>query len=569
MTTSTGRVRWCNTCEAVFAGKAAGSCECGGDGSGGHDGSGGGGISATAAYTKVPPTVAAAAARDLGRPLVLGRGGAAAITLKNRLALAPLSLYSSDRDGSPSSGDAAFWEARAGGGFGLITVASTFITEEGRDTKLDRDPRGRKESHALCLGPYAQEGARGEGSGRGCGQIGLSGDHQLAGFTRLAAAARRHGVAVVVELSHSAECVGGVVEAALSGGRREGGGEGGGEGEDGGNKDEGGEGKEGADGADDADDAPIHALVAAFVGAAKRAAAAGLQGVELHCTHGDALCCLLNPALNRRQDQWGGPGLRGRASTLMETVRAVRAATPEGFLVSVRLSPVPYKRDPLGEADVLTVAGWLAETGDVDYIDLSLQSQTFKNNVVARFANRLKGTSTKLAVCGSVTTAADAAALLALGADIVAVARVAIGNPDWANRVLAATTVKPGSAANAKSAVAGVADTYHPRPPPWTASMLRAASVPEPFLAWLEGSRQHSLLVGDRLARPVTPALNRTFASADGGRYVLAFPQSEHQVVGAGQSQHRRNVRRRRLLVVSVVVAATLVAGHAWWRGKM
>jgi 2,4-dienoyl-CoA reductase-like NADH-dependent reductase (Old Yellow Enzyme family) len=478
--------------------------------------------------------------------------------------LAPLSLYSSDRDGSPSTGDAAFWEARAGGGFGLITVASTFITEEGRDTKLDRDPRGRKESRALCLGPYAQEGARGEGSGRGCGQIGLSGDHQLVGFTRLAAAARRHGVAVVVELSHSAECVGGVVEAALSGGRREGGGEGGGEGGD-----EGGD--EGKEGADAADDAPIHALVAAFVGAAKRAAAAGLQGVELHCTHGDALCCLLNPALNRRQDQWGGPGLRGRASTLVEAVRAVRAATPEGFLVSVRLSPVPYKRDPLGEADVLTVAGWLAETGDVDYIDLSLQSQTFKSNVVARFANRLKGTPTKLAVCGSVTTAADAAALLALGADIVAVARVAIGNPDWANRVLATTTVKPGSTANAKSAIAGVADTYRPRPPPWTASMLREASVPEPFLAWLGGSRQHSLLVGDRLARPVTPALNRTFASGDGGRYVLAFPQSEHVVGWAhddGQSQQRRNVRRRRLLVVSVVVAATLVGGHAWWRGK-
>ena len=101
--------------------------------------------------------------------------------------------------------------------------------------------------------------------------------------------------------------------------------------------------------------------------------------------------------------------------------------------------------------------------------------------------------------------------------------------------------------------------------------MLREARVPEPFLAWVGGSRQHSLLVGDRLARPVTPALNRTFASGDGGRYVLAFPQSEHVVGWAhddGQSQQRRNVRRRRLLVVSVVVAATLVGGHAWWRGK-
>jgi 2,4-dienoyl-CoA reductase-like NADH-dependent reductase (Old Yellow Enzyme family) len=44
--------------------------------------------------------------------------------------------------------------------------------------------------------------------------------------------------------------------------------------------------------------------------------------------------------LNHRTDKWGG-GAVGRATALLETVRAVRAAVPPGFLLSVRLSPAP------------------------------------------------------------------------------------------------------------------------------------------------------------------------------------------------------------------------------------
>jgi hypothetical protein len=62
---------------------------------------------------------------------------------------------------------------------------------------------------------------------------------------------------------------------------------------------------------------------------------ADFGGVELHGAHGYLFGQFLS-AMNTRSDGWGGP-LAGRARLVRETMQAIRAAVPAGFVVGVRL----------------------------------------------------------------------------------------------------------------------------------------------------------------------------------------------------------------------------------------
>lgn len=81
----------------------------------------------------------------------------------------------------------------------------------------------------------------------------------------------------------------------------------------------------------------IRFLQGAFAAAARRAQAAGFDGVQLHAAHGYLLSKFLNPFYNQRTDEYGGtPG--NRARMLLETYAAMRTAVGEGYPLLIKIN---------------------------------------------------------------------------------------------------------------------------------------------------------------------------------------------------------------------------------------
>jgi len=84
------------------------------------------------------------------------------------------------------------------------------------------------------------------------------------------------------------------------------------------------------------DQADIAQMVEFFAAAAARAQTAGFDGVEVHGAHTYILAGFLSPYYNQREDDYGGP-LENRARLLLEVIRAIKERCGAGFPVWVRL----------------------------------------------------------------------------------------------------------------------------------------------------------------------------------------------------------------------------------------
>ena len=224
-----------------------------------------------------------------------------------------------------------------------------------------------------------------------------------------------------------------------------------------------------ADGVRAATDDDIYRIVEQFAAAAERAQAAGFDGVEVHAGHGYLFTAFLSATVNQRDDAWGGL-LERRARLLRDTVRAIRARVEPGFTVGVRLSPEDWgKARGLDLDESLQVAGWLAAEG-VDFIHLSLwqalaNSTKYPGTHPVPLFRRAVPPPVAILAAGSIWTLDEAEAVLALGADAVALGRAAIANPDWAHRA---------------------ADPHWaPRRPPVTIEDLRASGLNQTFAEYM------------------------------------------------------------------------------------
>ena len=113
----------------------------------------------------------------------------------------------------------------------------------------------------------------------------------------------------------------------------------------------------------------LEAVKRSFAAGARRARAAGLDGVEVHGANGYLFTQFLSSAINTREDEYGGP-LENRARLLVDTVRAIRAEVGHDFHVQVKLSTTEH-----GDAffpwigrgntieDSVQVCRWLEEAG--------------------------------------------------------------------------------------------------------------------------------------------------------------------------------------------------------------
>jgi 2,4-dienoyl-CoA reductase-like NADH-dependent reductase (Old Yellow Enzyme family) len=110
--------------------------------------------------------------------------------------------------------------------------------------------------------------------------------------------------------------------------------------------------------------AEIDAVRLAFVSAGARVVQAGFAGVQVHAAHGYLLSSFIDPEINHRDDAYGG-GLEGRARLLLEVVRELRQALPDGAGVAVKVDA----RDG-GEPELVQLGRWLEQSG-VDLIEVS------------------------------------------------------------------------------------------------------------------------------------------------------------------------------------------------------
>ncbi len=208
-----------------------------------------------------------------------------------------------------------------------------------------------------------------------------------------------------------------------------------------------------------------------FSEAAGRAREAGFDGVELHYAHAYTMASFLS-AINTRDDGYGGP-LENRLRLPLEVYRGVRARVGDDFAVgcrflaeecipggnvlteSTRIGPAfaaagmdfislsrggkfdDAKQPKVGEAayPYTGVSGYECMPGYISD-EFGPFGRNIEPTAAVREAIRGAGHETPVVVAGGIHTFTQAEGLLADGkADIVALARQALADPDWFEKV--------------------------------------------------------------------------------------------------------------------------------------
>ena len=129
----------------------------------------------------------------------------------------------------------------------------------------------------------------------------------------------------------------------------------------------------------------IRETIKAFGDAARRAVAAGVDGIQLHAAHGYLLNQFLSPFFNLRKDQWGGSD-ENRFRFLKDVILEVRKAMPEGMPLIIKLSSNDHTpKEGITPEMAAKYAKWLYEAG-INGIEVSAGSAVYS------FLNMSRGT---------------------------------------------------------------------------------------------------------------------------------------------------------------------------------
>ena len=241
--------------------------------------------------------------------------------IRNRVAMAPMCMYSAKDDGIITDWHLAHYLSRATGGVGLLTTEATSVEPRGRNSWKD---------------------------------LGLWDDSQIGPFSRVVELCKAQGAVVCCQLGHSGRKAFGLDRGA-------------------------GPFKLVAPSAIPYDQGWVvpHELtieetgqiVSAYTSAAGRALQAGFDCVEIHAAHGFLLHQFLSGVTNHRRDKYGG-SLENRARMLLEVVGGIREKWPEDRPVLVKLSCLDWEEGGLSLRDQIQVIRWLHEKG-TDIVDCS------------------------------------------------------------------------------------------------------------------------------------------------------------------------------------------------------
>ena len=117
--------------------------------------------------------------------------------------------------------------------------------------------------------------------------------------------------------------------------------------------------------------AEIDEIVAGYALVAGHCAEGGFDGVELQCSHSSIVRGFLSPATNRRTDEHGG-SLTNRCRLLVDIVAAVRRAIGSGLALGVRICGDELIEGGTTIDDAVEIAKLVEGTGNVDYINTSI-----------------------------------------------------------------------------------------------------------------------------------------------------------------------------------------------------
>lgn len=224
---------------------------------------------------------------NLCKPIKLGN-----VLIRNRMFSAPMGGTDITADGCIGRGSIAFYELRAKGGAGVVTVSECMVHPE------------TDASHAYHLNLHTP------GS--------------LSSFTYAADAIRRHGAIASVELSHSGQYAGTYLtdndkkremrQYGPSAGTRY-----------------------DSVAITPLSDKQIAEIVTAYGHTAALAKRAGFEMVMVHGGHGWLINQFLSPFFNHRTDKYGG-SLENRTRFAREVLDSIRVAVGEGFPIEFRMS---------------------------------------------------------------------------------------------------------------------------------------------------------------------------------------------------------------------------------------
>lgn len=191
----------------------------------------------------------------------------------------------------------------------------------------------------------------------------------------------------------------------------------------------------------------IESQIDAYGRGAKFVRDSGLDGVDLHGTHGALISEFLSPVMNKRTDKWGG-SFQNRLRFVEEVIKRIRENIGDEIALGMRL--IAYERFEGGTTprDAAEIArsldgklDWI--TADQGYSPQQEAWQAVPMYVESGYNLEITDTiksalkSTKACIVGKYVDATYAESLLASGrADIVAMTRALIADPELPNKAM-------------------------------------------------------------------------------------------------------------------------------------
>ena len=316
------------------------------------------------------------------------------VTVPNRFVVPPMGNNFANTDGSMSERSAAYYEARAKGGFGLITIESTVVYKQ------------------------AKGGPR-----KPC----LFSDEVVPSFKRVADACHAYGAKVSIQLQHAgpegnSKLTGYPLKAASaiapSAGREI---------------------------PEAMPTEEVYRLIECYGDAARRAQLAGIDMVEVHCAHGYLVSTFISARTNKRTDEFGGcfENLMRLPRLIIENIRK---KTGGNMPILCRINARDEGDGGVDVHDAAAIAAYLEQVCGVDAIHVTRSIHIHDEfmwapNITHGGFNAELGAEIKRAVSvpvilvGRFTEPQYAELLVKQGrADLIAFGRQSIADPELPNK---------------------------------------------------------------------------------------------------------------------------------------